>query len=45
LQLVDYIASKTSPERREGSMGKIPQNAKLLANAAKEPNARVSSTA
>jgi hypothetical protein len=34
LQLVDYIAGKTSLRRREGAFGKIAQQAKLLAEAA-----------
>ena len=31
LQLVDYIASKTSLRRRDGAIGKVAQQAKLLA--------------
>ncbi|MCW5964563.1 MAG: hypothetical protein KIT83_11040, partial [Bryobacterales bacterium] len=34
LQLVDYIASKTSLRRRDGVMGKVAQHARLLASAA-----------
>lgn len=34
LQLLDYIASKTSLQRREGTIGKLSQQAKLLAAAA-----------
>jgi hypothetical protein len=35
LQLVDYIASKTSLKRRDGAIGKVAQQAKALAAAAK----------
>jgi TIR domain len=35
LQLVDYIASRTSLTRREGAIGKVAQQARLLAAAAK----------
>lgn len=35
LQLVDYIASRTSLKRREGAIGKVAQQARLLAAAAK----------
>jgi hypothetical protein len=34
LQLVEYIASKTSLRRRDGAIGKVAQQAKLLATAA-----------
>jgi TIR domain len=34
LQLVDYVASKTSLRRRDGAIGKVAQQAKLLAAAA-----------
>jgi hypothetical protein len=34
LQLVDYVASKTSLRRRDGAMGKVAQQAKALAVAA-----------
>jgi hypothetical protein len=34
LQLVDYIAGKTSLRRRDGAIGKVAQQAKLLAAAA-----------
>lgn len=35
LQLVDYIASRTSLARREGAIGKVAQQAKILAAAAR----------
>lgn len=35
LQLVDYIASRTSLAKREGTIGKVAQQARLLAAAAK----------
>jgi hypothetical protein len=35
LQLIDYIASRTSLTRREGTIGKVAQQARLLAAAAK----------
>lgn len=35
LQLVDYLASKTTLRRRDGAIGKVAQQAKLLAAAAK----------
>jgi hypothetical protein len=31
LQLIDYVASKTSLRRRDGAIGKVAQQAKLLA--------------
>lgn len=34
LQLVDYVASKISLRRRDGAMGKVAQQAKMLAKAA-----------
>ncbi len=34
LQLIDYIASRTSLRRREGTIGKVAQQARLLAAAA-----------
>jgi TIR domain len=34
LQLVDYVASKTSLRRRDGAIGQVAQQAKLLATAA-----------
>jgi TIR domain len=35
LQLIDYVASRTSLTRREGTIGKVAQQARLLAAAAK----------
>jgi hypothetical protein len=42
LQLVDYVASKTSLRRREGTIGKVAQQAKVLAAAAQGERATVS---
>jgi hypothetical protein len=42
LQLVDYVASKTSLRRREGTIGKVAQQAKVLAVAAQAERATVS---
>jgi hypothetical protein len=42
LQLVDYIASKTSLRRRDGAIGKVAQQAKLLAAGALGGSAAVS---
>jgi hypothetical protein len=37
MQLVDYIAGKTSLRRRDGTFGKVAQQAKLVADAAVAP--------
>jgi len=34
LQLIDYVASRTTLTRREGTIGKVAQQARLLAAAA-----------
>jgi hypothetical protein len=37
LQLIDYIANRTSLTRRDGTMGKLAQQARALAAAARVP--------